>query len=69
LNIKTVSILSKTRYIKKINLAHPVFDNIEFNLAEITILMYTTISQDNIKASSELTTERNKIPINKIDYL
>ena len=67
-NIKSESILSKIRYIKKIKLVHPVVDNIALNLAEIDIIKYITISEDYIKASSEITTGRNKIPITKIDH-
>ena len=67
-NIKSESILSKIRYIKKIKLIHPVVDNIAVNLAEIDIIKYITISDDYIKASSEVTTGRIKIPITKIDH-
>ncbi|MFZ0280704.1 MAG: hypothetical protein WAL29_03595 [Bacteroidales bacterium] len=67
-NIKSQSILSKIRYIKKKKLVHPVVDNIAVNLAKIDIIKYITISHDYIKASSEITIGRNKIPITKIDH-
>jgi len=67
-NIESESNLSKIRYIKKIKLVHPVVENIARNLAKIDIIKYITISEDYIKASSEMTTGRNKIPITKIDH-
>ena len=67
-NIKSESILSKIRYIKKLKLVHPVVERIAVNLAEIDIIKYITISEDYIKASSEITTGRIKIPITKIDH-
>jgi hypothetical protein len=59
---------SKIRVIKKIKLIHPVIENIAVNLAEIDIIQYITISTDFLRASSEITTGRNKLPITKIDY-
>ncbi|MHB8067349.1 MAG: hypothetical protein ACYDIC_05555 [Desulfobaccales bacterium] len=67
-NIKSESILSKIRYIKKIKPINSVVENIARNLAEIDIIKYITISEGYIKASSEITTGRNKIPITKIDH-
>lgn len=67
-NTKSESILSKIRYIKKLKLVHPVVDNIAVNLSEIDIIQYITISDDYIKASSEITTGRIKLPITKIDH-
>ena len=67
-NIKSEIIQSNIRYIKKIKLVHPVFNNIAQNLAEIDIIKYITISKDYLKASSEITLGRNKIPITKIDH-
>jgi len=67
-NIKSDIIQSKIRYINKIKLVHPVFNNIAQNLAEIDIIKYITISKDYLKASSEITLGRNKIPITKIDH-
>jgi hypothetical protein len=60
--------ISKIRYIKKIKLVHPVVGNIAVNLAELDIIQYITISDNYIKASSEITTGRSKIPITKIDH-
>jgi len=60
--------LSKIRYIKKVKLVHTVVENIARNLAIIDIIKYITISDDYIKASSEVTTGRVKIPITKIDH-
>lgn len=56
---------SKIRVIKKLKSIHPVVDNIAFNLAEIDIIQYITISADFLRASSETTTGRTKIPITK----
>ena len=67
-NIKSESILSKIRYIKKIKLINPVVDNIAVNLAEIDIIKYITISEDYLRASNEVTPGRNKIPITKLDH-
>ena len=67
-NIESESDLSKIRYIKKIKLVHTVVENIARNLAKIDIIKYITISEDYIKASSEITTGRIKIPITKIDH-
>jgi len=61
-------IRSHIRVIKKIKVINPVVKNIAVNLAEIDIIKYITISEDYIKASSEITTERNKIPVTKIDH-
>ena len=60
--------ISKIRFIKKLKSVHPVVDNIAQNLAEIDIIKYITISTDYIKASSEITTGRSKIPITKVDH-
>jgi hypothetical protein len=67
-NVESESNMSKIRYIKNIKLVNPVFNNIVLNLAEIDIIKYITISDDYIKASSDITTGRNKIPITKIDH-
>jgi hypothetical protein len=67
-NIKSELISSKIRYVKKISLVHPVVENIVRNLAEIDIIQHITISESYIKASSEITTGRTKIPITKIDH-
>ena len=60
--------ISKIRYIHKVKSVHLVVENIARNLAEIDIIKYITISKDYIKASSEITTGRNKIPITEIDH-
>ena len=65
INAKSEKIISKIRVIKKIKLIHPVVENIAVNLAEIDIIQYVMISGDFLKASSEITTGRNKIPITK----
>lgn len=65
---KSDNIISKIRVIKKSKSIHPVVENIVRNLAEIDIIKYITVSKDYIKASSEITTGRNKIPITKIDH-
>ena len=65
---KSDNIISKIRVIKKIKLIHPVIEHIARNLAEIDIIKYITISKYYIKASSEIATGRNKIPITKIDH-
>jgi hypothetical protein len=67
-NIKSEIISSKIRYVKKIGSVHPVVDNIALKLAEIEIIQHITISENYIKASSEITTGRTKIPITKIDH-
>src|SRR5665648_250768 len=67
-NIKSEFKISKIRVIKKLKSIHPVVENIAVNLAEIDIIKYITISEDYIKASSEITTGRNKIPITKLDH-
>ena len=67
-NIKSESILLKIRYIQKPKSVHQVVEHIARNLAEIDIIKYITISKDYIKASSEVTTGRTKIPITKIDH-
>jgi len=61
--------ISKIRYIQKPKSVHQVVEHIAQNLAEIDIMKYITISKDFIKASSEIITGRNKIPITKIDHL
>ena len=68
INDKSCNIISKIRVIKKLKSIHPVVEHIARNLAEIDIIQYITISDDYIKASSEITTGRNKIPITKIDH-
>ena len=68
INDKSCNIISKIRVIKKLKSIHPVVENIALNLAELDIIKYITISEDYIKASSEITTGRNKIPITKIDH-
>jgi hypothetical protein len=60
--------ISKIRYIQKPKAVHQIVEHIARNLAEIDIIKYITISKDYIKASSEITTGRNKIPITKIDH-
>jgi hypothetical protein len=60
--------ISKIRYIHKIKPVNPIVENIAQNLAEIDIINYVTISRDYIKASSEITTGRSKIPITKADH-
>jgi hypothetical protein len=67
-DIKSDLIKSKIRYIKKRKLVHAVVAHIAQNLAEIDIIKYITISKDYIKASSEITTGRIKIPITKLDH-
>ena len=49
-------------------MVNPVVANIARNLAEINIIKYITISKDYIKASSEITIGRIKIPITKNDH-
>jgi GTPase len=61
--------ISKIRYIQKPKSVHQIVEHIARNLAEIDIIKYITISKDYIKASSEVTTGRIKIPITKIDHL
>lgn len=61
-------IISKIRVIGNLKLIHPVVDNIARNLAEVDIIKYITISKDYMKASSEITTGRSKIPITKVDH-
>ena len=67
-NTKSEIKISKIRVIKKLKSIYPVVENIALNLAELDIIKYITISEDYIKASSEITTGRNKIPITKIDH-
>jgi hypothetical protein len=67
-NIRSELVLSKIRYIKKTSSVHAVVDNIVRKLAEIEIIQHITISENYIKASSEITTGRTKIPITKIDH-
>ena len=67
-NIRSELALSKIRYIRKTSSIHPVVENIVRNLAEIDIIEHITISESYIKASSEVTTGRTKIPITKIDH-
>ena len=67
--IKSEIISSKIRYINKLKIVNPVVANIALNLAKINIIKYITISKDYIKASSEITIGRIKIPITKIDHL
>ena len=61
--------ISKIRYIQKPKSVHQVVEHIARNLAEIDIIKYIIISKDYIKASSEITPGRNKLPITKIDHL
>jgi len=68
INIISERIASKIRYVKKIKSVHPVVENIARNLAKIDIIKYIMISKDYIKASNEITTGRNKIPITEIDH-
>ena len=68
INDKSCNIISKIRVIKKLKSIHPVVEHIARNLAEIDIIQYITISDDYIKASSEITTGRTKIPITKVDH-
>lgn len=65
---KSDKIKSKIRVINKIKSIHPVVENIAVNFAEIDIIQYITISDDFLRASSEITTGPNKIPITKIDH-
>lgn len=65
---KSDNIRSKIRVIKKNKLIHPVVENIAVNLAELDIIQYVTISADFLRASSEITVGRNKIPITNIDH-
>ena len=69
INDTSCNIISKIRVIKKLKSIHPVVEHIARNLAEIDIIQYITISDDYIKASSEITTGRIKIPITKVDHL
>jgi len=68
INDTSCNIISKIRVIKKLKSIHPVVEHIARNLAEIDIIQYITISDDYIKASSEITTGRTKIPITKVDH-
>lgn len=61
-------VISKIRVIKKLKSIHPVVENIAINLANIDIIQYITISDDFLRASSHVTTGRNKIPITKPDH-
>jgi hypothetical protein len=67
-NIKSELISSKIRYVKKTSSVHPVIENIVRNLADIDIIQHITISDNYIKASSEITTGRTKMPITTIDH-
>jgi hypothetical protein len=60
--------ISKIRYFQKPKSVHQVVEHIARNLAEIDIIKYITISKDYIKASSEITSGQNKLPITKIDH-
>jgi hypothetical protein len=68
INAKSDKIRSKIRVIKKIKSINPVVENIAINLAEIDIIQYIVISGDFLKASSEISIGRNKIPITKPDH-
>ena len=68
INAKSDNKISKIRVVKKIKSIHPVVESIAINLAEIDIIQYIMISADFLKASSEITTGRNKIPITKPDH-
>jgi len=68
MNTISDNILSKIRVIKKLKSLHPVVENIAQNFAKLDIIKYIKISEDYIKASSEVTTGRIKIPITKIDH-
>jgi hypothetical protein len=68
IDIKTMTIMPKIRYIKKISSVFLIVENIVRNLAEIDIIQHITISENYIKASSEVTTGRFKMPITKIDH-
>jgi hypothetical protein len=68
INTKSIEIRSKIRVIKKIKSLHPVVEKIAINLSELDIIRYVTISDDFLKASSEVTTGRVKIPITKPDH-
>jgi len=62
------NIISKIRVIKKLKSINPVVENIARNLGKINIIKYITISADYLRASNEITTGRNKIPIINIDH-
>jgi hypothetical protein len=65
IDAKSDNIISKIRVNKKLKSIHPVVESIAVNLAELDIIQYIMISADFLKASSEITTGRNKIPITK----
>jgi hypothetical protein len=67
-NIKSERISSKIRYLYRAKSVHPIVENIARNLAEIEIIKYIIISKDYIRASSEITIGRSKIPITKVDH-
>jgi hypothetical protein len=60
--------VSKIRYIQKSKSVHQIVEHIARNLAEIDIIKFIIILKDYIKASSEITSGRNKLPITKIDH-
>jgi hypothetical protein len=68
INDKSYKIKSKIRVFKKVKLIHPIVENIAVNLAKIDIIQYITISADFLRASSEITTGRSKMPITKVDH-
>jgi len=68
INIKSDKTHLKIKVSKKLKPIHRVVENIAINLAEIDIIQYITISEDFLKASSEITLGRFKIPITKLDH-
>ena len=53
---------------REIKTLHPVVVNIANNLADIDLIRFIRISPDYLKASSETTNGRFKIPITKPDH-
>lgn len=67
-NDKQEAINPKIRIIRKLKTVNTVVLNIANNLSEIDIIQHITISEDFLKASSEITTGYHKIPITKPDH-
>jgi hypothetical protein len=68
INTNSNAIRSKIRVIKQLKSIHPIVENIAINLAKIDIIQYITISDYFLRASNQVTTGRNKIPITKPDH-
>jgi len=51
--------------LKKVKTIHPIIDDATKNLAELSIIQYIRIADNEIQASSELTGNKRKIPATK----